>query len=72
LKTIENKYLNCEELYVSSLSNETIIYKGLMMPEGLKNFYLDIKNKRFYSLNLSLPSEILYKYSTKVASSPTF
>ena len=47
LKTIENKYLNCEELYVSSLSNETIIYKGLMMPEGLKNFYLDIKNKNF-------------------------
>ena len=47
LKTIENKYLNCEDLYVSSLSNETIIYKGLMMPEGLKNFYLDIKNKNF-------------------------
>ena len=47
LKIIENKYLNYEELYVCSLSSETIVYKGLMMPEGLKNFYLDIKNKKF-------------------------
>ena len=47
LKVIENKYLNSEELYVCSLSSETIVYKGLMMPEGLKNFYLDIKNKKF-------------------------
>ena len=47
LKTIENKYLNCEEFYACSLSNETIVYKGLMMPEDLKSFYLDIKNKNF-------------------------
>ena len=47
LKIIENKYLNCEEFYACSLSNETIVYKGLMMPEDLKSFYLDIKNKKF-------------------------
>ena len=37
-KDLENIYKNYEEFYVVSLSSETIVYKGLMMPLPLKIF----------------------------------
>ncbi|MCH8499330.1 MAG: glutamate synthase large subunit [Marinobacter sp.] len=33
-----------KEFYICSLSHKTLSYKGLMMPEDLPNFYLDLGN----------------------------
>ena len=48
-KFIEEIYLNDEKLYFCSMSSKTIIYKGLMLPSDIKNFYLDLKSKHFKS-----------------------
>ena len=48
-KFIEETYLNDEELYFCSFSSKTIIYKGLMLPKDIKNFYIDLKSKDFIS-----------------------
>ena len=48
-KFIEEIYLDDEKLYFCSMSSKTIIYKGLMLPSDIKNFYLDLKSKHFKS-----------------------
>ncbi len=48
-KFIEEIYLNDEKLYFCSMSSKTIIYKGLMLPRDINNFYLDLKSKHFKS-----------------------
>jgi glutamate synthase (NADPH/NADH) large chain len=48
-KFIEEIYLNDEKLYFCSFSAKTIIYKGLMLPSDIKNFYIDIQSKQFTS-----------------------
>ena len=48
-KLIEEIYLNDEKLYFCSMSSKTIIYKGLMLPSDINNFYLDLKSKHFKS-----------------------
>ncbi len=48
-KFIEELYLNDEKLYFCSFSTKTIIYKGLMLPSDIKNFYIDLQSKQFTS-----------------------
>ena len=48
-KFIEEIYLNDEKLYFCSFSAKTIIYKGLMLPNDIKNFYIDLQSKQFTS-----------------------
>ncbi|OZU88599.1 glutamate synthase large subunit [Virgibacillus indicus] len=38
-----------EQLYFSSLSSQTIVYKGLLRPEQLNRFYEDLQNEQFES-----------------------
>ena len=51
-KIAENKIYKSElsqkqYFYFSSLSTKTIIYKGLLIPEDIDRFYLDLKNPLF-------------------------
>lgn len=39
-----SKLLDREKFYFSSLSVTTIIYKGLLMPEDIRNYYTDLSN----------------------------
>ena len=48
-KFIEEIYLNDEKLYFCSFSSKTIIYKGLMLPSDIENFYIDLQSKQFTS-----------------------
>ena len=48
-KFIEEIYLDDEKLYFCSFSSKTIIYKGLMLPKDINNFYIDLKSKDFIS-----------------------
>ena len=48
-KLIEEIYLDDEQLYFCSLSSKTIIYKGLMLPDAIQDFYLDLKSSKFES-----------------------
>lgn len=38
-----------DSFYQPSLSAKTIIYKGMLTPDQLRNYYLDFKNKKFKS-----------------------
>ena len=44
-KAIEELYLDDEVLYICSMSSQTIVYKGLMLPEAIDEFYLDLKEE---------------------------
>ncbi len=49
-KIIENKIRKIEikdkkRFYITNLSSRTIIYKGLMMPEQIENFFVDLKDE---------------------------
>ena len=46
-KKIEEIYNNEEKLYICSMSSQTIVYKGLMLPDAISKFYLDINKKSF-------------------------
>ena len=46
-KFIEEIHMNDEVLYICSLSSKTIVYKGLMLPNAIKDFYLDLGNDNF-------------------------
>ena len=46
-KFIEEIHMNDEVLYVCSMSSKTIVYKGLMLPNAIKDFYLDLDNDNF-------------------------
>ena len=46
-KFIEEIYMNDEDLYLCSLSSKTIVYKGLMLPNAIKSFYLDLQSSDF-------------------------
>ena len=48
-KQIEEIYLNDEKFYFCSLSSKTIVYKGLMLPGAIQDFYLDLKSSQFKS-----------------------
>ena len=39
--------MNDEVLYICSMSSKTIVYKGLMLPNAIKDFYLDLDNDNF-------------------------
>ena len=43
------KRINDPHFYICSLSNQTIIYKGLCMPKDLPKFYLDLADLRMQS-----------------------
>ena len=46
-KFIEEIHMNDEVLYICSMSSKTIVYKGLMLPNAIKDFYLDLGNDNF-------------------------
>mgnify|MGYP003310683186 CR=1 FL=1 len=46
-KKIEELHNNDEKLYVCSMSSQTIVYKGLMLPDAISDFYVDIAKKSF-------------------------
>ncbi|NEY20191.1 glutamate synthase large subunit [Bacillus ginsengihumi] len=46
-KLVENKYRS--SLYIASLSNQTIVYKGMLAADQLPLFYLDLQKEQFTS-----------------------
>ena len=46
-KFIEEIYSDDEKLYFCSFSTNTIVYKGLMLPKDIEDFYLDFKSSYF-------------------------
>ncbi|MDB4849115.1 glutamate synthase large subunit [Gammaproteobacteria bacterium] len=46
-KFIEEIYMDDEVLYVCSMSSKTIVYKGLMLPNAIKEFYIDLDQENF-------------------------
>ena len=46
-KKIEEIYNDEERLYICSMSSQTIVYKGLMLPDAITKFYSDINKKSF-------------------------
>ena len=46
-KKIEEIYDNDEKLYVCSMSCQTIVYKGLMLPDAISKFYIDLSKQSF-------------------------
>jgi glutamate synthase domain-containing protein 2/glutamate synthase domain-containing protein 1/glutamate synthase domain-containing protein 3 len=52
--------LTCDDLYLASLSSRTVVYKGMMMADQLRNFYLDLHDPELLS-----PFAIVHqRYST--------
>lgn len=43
-RKIENRLVDDSEFYISSISSEVVSYKGLVMPQDLPAFYLDLDN----------------------------
>jgi len=43
---VEKAMLHDEDFYVVSLGTQVIVYKGLVMPRDLPDFYLDLKNTK--------------------------
>jgi glutamate synthase (NADPH/NADH) large chain len=41
----EQGYAGLGGLYICSLSSRTIVYKGLLLPEQMRHFFLDLKNE---------------------------
>ncbi len=48
-KLIEEIHADDEKFYFCSLSSNTIVYKGLMLPNAIQDFYLDLKSSKFKS-----------------------
>ena len=46
-KYIEEIYMDDNKLYVCSMSSKTVVYKGLMLPNAIKEFYLDLNQESF-------------------------
>ncbi|MDB2357328.1 glutamate synthase large subunit, partial [Gammaproteobacteria bacterium] len=46
-KKIEELHNNDEKLYICSMSSQTIVYKGLMLPDAISKFYEDLSKKSF-------------------------
>uniref|UniRef100_UPI0032164734 glutamate synthase large subunit n=1 Tax=uncultured Draconibacterium sp. TaxID=1573823 RepID=UPI0032164734 len=45
----DSKLIHRQDFYQPSLSSKTIIYKGMLTPDQLRDYYLDFKNKKFKS-----------------------
>ncbi|TMN90380.1 glutamate synthase large subunit [Pseudoalteromonas phenolica] len=48
-RRIEKRLIEDDQFYISSLSGLVTVYKGLMMPVDLPNFYLDLADMRMKS-----------------------
>ncbi|GGI69516.1 glutamate synthase large subunit [Shewanella gelidii] len=48
-RRLEQQLVDDSEFYVASLSGQVIVYKGLMMPADLPEFYLDLADLRLQS-----------------------
>lgn len=46
-KEIEKALLDEEDFYITSFSSKVIVYKGLVMPTHIKEFYKDLDSKKF-------------------------
>ena len=51
-KKIEDIHADDEKFYICSMSSQTIVYKGLMLPNAISDFYLDIS--KFPKFNIYL------------------
>ncbi|MFZ3579275.1 glutamate synthase large subunit [Virgibacillus sp. DJP39] len=43
------KHAEYDDIYISSLSTRTIVYKGMLIPEQLDSFYIDLNHPDFQS-----------------------
>ncbi|WP_416151200.1 glutamate synthase large subunit [Salipaludibacillus sp. HK11] len=43
------KTTEAEDFYISSLSTRTVVYKGMLIPEQLDSFYIDLNHRDFKS-----------------------
>lgn len=59
-KRIEKKLSHINGFYVASLSSRTIVYKGMLTPTQLEQFYLDLQDEDFKSSFILVHS----RYST--------
>ncbi len=48
-RRLEQQLLHDKDFYIASLSGQVIVYKGLMMPADLPEFYLDLADIRLQS-----------------------
>jgi glutamate synthase (NADPH) large chain len=49
IRKLAEKLVLSNEFYFASLSSRTIVYKGLLTPDQLDEFYLDLQDERFQS-----------------------
>ncbi|HEY8875687.1 MAG TPA: hypothetical protein VIM32_03445 [Desulfosporosinus sp.] len=63
----------CEDkggtFYFSSLSSKTIVYKGMLTAEQLRNFYLDLADLDFVSALAMVHSKVQYQHFPKLGES---
>ncbi len=57
--------------YVPSLSASTIVYKGMVMPQFLTQFYPDLKDPRMRGVGGGIPSALLHEHHAAVAAGPS-
>ena len=48
-KAIDSSNIDEDDFYICSLSQNTIVYKGLLMTDQVRKFYLDLQNEQFIS-----------------------
>ena len=48
-KQVSSSKLNSDDFYICSLSSSTIVYKGLLVPEQVSDFFIDLNDQDFQS-----------------------
>ena len=48
-KQVTSSKLNSDDFYICSLSSSTIVYKGLLVPEQVSDFFIDLNDQAFQS-----------------------
>jgi glutamate synthase (NADPH/NADH) large chain len=71
-KFIEEIFMDDELLYICSMSSKTIVYKGLMLPKSIKEFYQDLNHKDFRASTCVFHQRFSTNTSPKMASCPAF
>ena len=70
-KEIEHILEEDKAFYISSMSSQTISYKGLVMPTHIKEFYTDLQDESFKNLICAVSSTIFYQYATAMEAGAT-
>ena len=58
----EQQLARNETFYVASLSSRTIVYKGMLVPDQLDQYYLDLQDEDLTSTFVLSPFSIQYEY----------